>query len=251
MSIGAWRGRAHYHVFRRSPRQGDSAIGPPFEERSMPNDRKIAFFHSPQSRSSGTLALLEELGARYELRLLNMKAGENRQPAYLAINPLGKVPAILDGDVLVTEQGAIYIHLADRFPEKGLAPALGDPQRGAYLRWIVFYGSSFEPAMVDKAMKREPAPKALSVYGDYDSVVNLIAEQLGKGPYLLGDRFSAADILWGGALRWMTAFKLVPELPPIMDYVKRVTDRPAFAKAMTDDAERAKRHLAEAEAAKS
>jgi glutathione S-transferase len=220
-------------------------------ERPMPNDREITFFHSPQSRSGGTLVLLEELGAPYQLRLLNMKAGENRQAAYLAINPLGKVPAILDGDALITEQCAIYIHLADRFGAAGLAPALDDPLRGPYLRWIVFYGSSFEPAMVDRAMKREPAPKAMSPYGDYDSVVNIIVAQLQKAPYLLGERFSAADILWGGALGWMTAFKLVPEAPPIMDYVKRVTSRPAFVKMTKEDAERAAQHKAAAEAANS
>jgi glutathione S-transferase len=217
----------------------------------MSNDRKITFFHSPQSRSGGTLALLEELGAPYELRVMNMKMGENRQPAYLAINPLGKVPAILDGDALITEQCAIYIHLADRFPAAGLAPSLDDPLRGPYLRWIVFYGSCFEPAIVDRAMEREPAPKAMSPYSDYDSVQTTIVEQLTKGPYLLGDRFSAADVLWGGALRWITAFKLFPELPPVVDYVKRVTSRPAFAKAMKEDAERAAQHQAAADAAKS
>jgi glutathione S-transferase len=217
----------------------------------MSNDRKITFFHCPQSRSGGALVLLEELGAPYELRLMNMKMGENRQPAYLAVNPLGKVPAILDGDALITEQCAIYIHLADRFPAAGLAPALDDPLRGPYLRWIVFYGSSFEPAMVDKAMKRDPAPRAMSPYSDYDSVQDVVVKQLEKGPYLLGDKFSAADVLWGAALGWMTAFKLFPELPPVVDYVKRVTSRPTFVKAMKEDTERAARHQAAAEAAKS
>jgi glutathione S-transferase len=213
----------------------------------MAEDRKIVFYHSPQSRSGGTLVLLEALGAPYELRLLDTRAGESRRPEYLAVNPLGKVPAILDGDALVTEQCAIYIHLADRFPEAGLAPALGDPLRGPYLRWIVFYGSSFEPAMVDRAMKRDPAPQAMSPYSDYDSVLKVINDQLAKGPYLLGERFSAADLLWGGALRWMTLFKLVPETPGITDYVKRVTSRPAFAKALKDDADRiAKREAAKA-----
>jgi glutathione S-transferase len=219
-------------------------------ERLMPNDRTITFFHCPQSRSGGTLVLLEELGAPYEMRVLNLKAGENREAAYLAINPLGKVPAILDGEALITEQCAIYVYLADRFPAAGLAPALDDPLRGPYLRWIVFYSASFEPAMVDKAMKREPAPKAMSPYGDYDTVLNTIVAQLNKGPYLLGERFSAADVLWGGALRWTTMFKLIPESPVVMDYVKRVTSRPAFVKMIQDDAERAAQHQAAAEAAK-
>jgi glutathione S-transferase len=205
----------------------------------MDEGRKIVFYHSPQTRSGGTLVLLEELGAPYELRLVDTRAGESRRPDYLAINPLGKVPAIRDGDAVITEQCAIYIHLADRFPEARLAPALGDPLRGPYLRWIVFYGSSFEPAMVDHAMKREPAPQAMSPYSDYESVLKLINDQLSKGPYLLGERFSAADLLWGGALRWMTLFKLVPETPGVTDYIRRVTGRPAFVKALKEDADRA------------
>ena len=115
--------------------------------------RALTFFHAPNTRSTGVAILLEELGAPHETRILNMKAGEHRQPAYLAINPMGKVPAILVGDALTTEQVAIYIHLADLFPAAGLAPGLSDPLRGPYLRWIAFYGSSFEPAIVDKALE--------------------------------------------------------------------------------------------------
>src|SRR3954464_13381059 len=112
----------------------------------MPSNRHVTLFHSPNTRSSGALFLLEELGADYELHVLNMKAGEQRQPDYLAVNPLGKVPAIRHGEALVTEQGAIFIYLADLFPKAGLAPALDDPLRGPYLRWLVFYGSSLPPA---------------------------------------------------------------------------------------------------------
>ena len=115
----------------------------------MSDDRKITLYHAPNTRSSGTLSLLEELGAPYALHVVNMKAGEQRQPAYLAINPLGKVPVIRHGEALVTEQVAIYIYLADLFPGIGLTPALDDPSRGPYLRWIAYYGSSFEPALID------------------------------------------------------------------------------------------------------
>eukprot|EP01136_Pigoraptor_vietnamica_P020934 Opistho-1_new@70512 len=103
------------------------------------SDRHVTLFHCPQTRSSGALLLLEELQADYRLHVLNMKAGEHRQPAYLAINPMGKVPAVLHGDALVTEQVAIFIYLADLYPEAGLAPALGDPLRGPYLRWMAYY----------------------------------------------------------------------------------------------------------------
>lgn len=214
----------------------------------MTSDRKLTFYHSPNTRSTGTFLLLEELGAPFELHVLNMKAGELRRPAYLAVNPMGKVPAIVHGDALVTEQGAIFIYLADLFPQAGLAPAPGDPLRGPYLRWLVFYGSSFEPAVVDRAMKREPAPQSTSPYGDFDTMLETLVGQLRKGPYLLGERFTAADILWGTALRWTTAFKLVPELPEIASYIERIAARPSVAKVAAKDAELAALHAKQLEA---
>ncbi len=198
--------------------------------------RPITLFHSPNTRSAGALILLEELGAPYDLHVLDMKRGEQREAAYLAINPMGKVPAVLDGDALVTEQGAVFLYLADRFPDAGLAPAIGDPLRGPYLRWLVFYGSSFEPALIDRAMKREPAAPGMCPYGDYDTMLKTLTDQLAKGSYLLGERFSAADVLWGTALTWTTMFKLVPELPVIVNYIARVNARPAVARARQKDA---------------
>lgn len=210
----------------------------------MINNETITLFHAPQSRSSGTLMLLEELGAPFELHLLNMKAGEQRQSAYLAVNPLGKVPAIKHRGELVTEQVAIFIYLADLFPKAGLAPAIGDLLRGPYLRWMVYYAACYEPALVDRAMKREPAPLAMSTYGDFDTMLGTVVERLTGSPYLLGDTFSAADLLWGMALQWGTMFKIVPETPVIADYVKRVTARPSFAKVAAMDAEWAAEHVA-------
>jgi len=209
----------------------------------------ITFYHSPQSRSSGVKVLLEELGAPYDLEVLNTKVGEQRGAAYLAVNPAGKVPAILDRGELVTEQAAIFIHLADRFPEKGLAPAIGGPLRGSYLRWMVYYGSCFEPAVVDRAMKREPGTRAMSPYGDYDLVMRTVVEQLRAGPYLLGTRFSAADILWGMALSWTTMFGLVPKEPEIARYIEAFSRRPSVAKVTTEDAELAAGHQVAVDAA--
>ena len=208
----------------------------------------VIFFHAPNTRSSGTRILLEELSAPHELRVVNMKAGEQRRPAFLAVNPMGKVPAILHRGALVTEQAAIFIYLADLFPKAGLAPAPDDRLRGPYLRWLVYYGSSFEPAVVDRALKREPAPPAMSPYGDYDTMLKTLTDQLAKGPYLLGERMTAADVLWGTALAWTTAFKIVPELPVIMDYVKRVGARPSVAKVKAEDARLSAEHEAAAKA---
>ncbi len=210
----------------------------------MNADRRVTLFHSPNTRSSAARTLLEELGAPHDLRVLNMKAGEQRQPAYLAINPMGKVPALKHGDALITEQVAIFLYLADLFPEAGLAPPVSDPLRGPYLRWMVFYGSCFEPAMTDRGLKHEPAPPSMSPYGDFDTMLTVVLDQLANGPYILGERFSAADVLWGTALTWMTAFKLLPELPVVTAYTSRINARPAVAKVKASDAALAAAHAA-------
>ena len=196
----------------------------------------LTLFHAPNSRSCAARALLEELGVSYDLHVLNLKKNEQRAPKYLAINPMGKVPAILHGDALVTEQPAIFVYLADLFPQAALAPALGDPLRGPYLRWLAFYGSSFEPAITDLAMKREPTPPMMCPYGDYDTMLATLTARLRAGPWLLGERFSAADVLWGSSLGWATMFKLVPELPEVMAYIDRVGSRPAARRAAEADA---------------
>ena len=196
----------------------------------------LTLYHAPQTRSSGVRILLEELGAPHTLDVLDLQSGRGREPAYLRINPLGKVPALRHGDALITEQAAIYLYLADQFPERGLAPPIGDPLRGPYLRWMVFYGSGFEPAGVDRALQRERGPKAMSPYGDFDAVLRTMVESRTPGPYLLGERHSAADVLWGAALGWTTGFKLVPEEPAIMAYLARVNARPAVRKIMAEEA---------------
>jgi glutathione S-transferase len=196
----------------------------------------LTLFHAPNSRSGAARILLEELGAPYDLHVLNLKKNEQRAPDYLAVNPMGKVPAIRHGDALVTEQPAVFIYLADLFPQAGLAPAPGDPLRGPYLRWLAFYGSSFEPAITDRAMKREPTPPMMCPYGDFDTMLATLTAQLRAGPYLLGERFSAADVLWGISLGWATMFKLVPELPEVMAYIDRVSSRPAARRAAEADA---------------
>ena len=201
------------------------------------NARHVTLFHAPQSRSAGALVLLEELGADYELHVLNLKQGEQRKAEYLRVNPMGKVPAILHEGALVTEQGAVYAYLADLYADAGITPAIGDPLRGPYLRWLFYYGSSFEPALIDKSMKRDPAPPSTSPYGDYETMLKTLSDQLAAGPWLLGERFTAADVLWGTALRWTTMFKLLPETPVIAGYVARVAARPAVARAAKIDAD--------------
>jgi glutathione S-transferase len=138
---------------------------------------------------------------------------------------------------LITEQPAVFMYLADLYPEAKLAPPIGDPLRGPYLRWLVYYGSCFEPALVDRSMKREPAAPSTCPYGDFDTMLKTLTDQLEQGPYMLGDTFSAADVLWGTALNWTTMFKLVPELPVIRAYIDRVLARPAMQRATAADTE--------------
>jgi glutathione S-transferase len=204
---------------------------------TMNASRKVTLFHSPNTRSAGVLMLLQELNADYELHVLNMKANDQRKSDYLAINPMGKVPAIMHGEALVTEQVAIYLYLADLYPDAQLAPAIGDPLRGPYLRWMVFYGSCFEPAIVDRSQKREPAPLATSPYGNFDTMLGTLTDQLSRGKYLLGDRFTALDVLWGSALTWTTMFKLVPTLPVIQAYIEQFSTRPSVRWVREKDAE--------------
>ena len=203
----------------------------------MSNDHDVTLYHSPNKRSSGALTLLYELGAEFNLEVLDFNKSEQLAPAYLAINPMGKVPAVKHGEALITEQVAIFIYLADHFSQAGLAPAIGDPLRGPYLRWIAFYGSCFEPALIDRALKREQAPRGMSPYADYDTTLSTLTDQLERGPWLLGDRFTAADVLWGTALTWTTGFKLVPLVPPIHAYLERWNARPSVARVKAKDAE--------------
>ena len=195
----------------------------------------LVFFHNPHSRAAMTRALLEELDAPYQVHPIDFRHGEQFSADYRAINPMGKVPAIRCGEEVVTETVALYIWLADRFPQAGLAPALDDPQRGSYLRWLVFYAACMEPALVDRALKREPGPRAQSPYGDFDTTLNTASDAITHGPYLLGERFSAADVLWACALRLFAQFGLVKLAPEIAAYVERVIARPAQQRALAAD----------------
>ncbi len=210
------------------------------------SDSELVFYHSPQTRSSGVLMLLEELDAPYQLRDLNFRIGAQRSESYLAVNPLGKVPAIVHDGALITELGAIFIYLADAFPQKKLAPPIGDPLRGPYLRWTVLYGSAFEPAVLDRSLKREPPSRGMSPYGAFDSVFALVEKQLAQGPNLLGARFTAADVLWGEALRRMNNYGLLPPSPAIAAYIERFSARPAAARVLATDAQLQKIHEAAA-----
>ncbi|MEQ1576778.1 MAG: glutathione S-transferase family protein [Hyphomicrobium sp.] len=196
---------------------------------------ELIHYHAPQTRSSSILWLLEELGAKRKTHLLNLKKAEHKEPWYLAINPMGKVPAITHGGVPVTEAPAIAMYLADALPEAKLAPDVMDTARGTYLRWLVFNSSCVEPALIDRALKREGGSPSMLPYGDAATTIDALAGALAKGPYILGDAFSAADVIIGSGVRWMLMFKLLPDRPEFTSYVERLSARPALQRAMAMD----------------
>lgn len=201
----------------------------------MASPAPVTFYHSPQSRSVSVLILFEELGVPYNLEIIDMRGGQNLEADYLKVNPMGKVPALVHNGVLVTEQVAIFIYLADLYPAAKLTPALDDPARGAYLRWLAFYGSSFEPAVIDKALKREPGPRGMVPYGTFDNVMDTLSQQLKTHAYIAGEQFTAADILWGTALKWIVNFGLVEPTPEIKAYLDKIQARDAVKRAVAKD----------------
>jgi glutathione S-transferase len=205
---------------------------------------QLTLFHASPSRSSIVHWMLEELGEPYKLEVLNLRAGDQRKPAYLAINPMGKVPTLKDGDVVVSEVAAICCYLADTYPKAKLAPPIGDKRRGDYLKWLFYGPSCLEPAMIDKALNRPPAPRTTAGWADYDTVIEVLRSAVGAREYLLGEQFTAADIVIGSGLRWGMLFKMFPELPEFVTYVDRLKARPAMQRQLAKDEVLAKQQSA-------
>jgi glutathione S-transferase len=200
---------------------------------------KLVLYHAAPSRSSIVHWMLEELGQPYELQMVSFKKGENRQPAYLAVNPMGKVPALKHGDTVITEAAAICTYLADEFPQAGLNIPVGDPRRGTYLKWLFFGPSCVEPAITERAFPRkEPPARSALGFGDFDTVVDVLAKAAAAAsPYLLGNKFTAADVIIGSGLRWGTMFKLLPDRAEFKPYLATLAERPALRRATEKDAE--------------
>jgi len=191
---------------------------------------EIVFYHNPHSRSQMVHWMLEEAGAPYRIVPIDFAKGEHKTPSFLAMNPMGKLPTIVHRGVVVTETAAIIAYIADTFPASGLAPSSGEAQRGTYYRWLFFGAGCFEPALLDQMMKRpEVERKAAVGWGSYDEVVAALKGALAVGPWLLGDRFSAADVYVGSEIRFAMMFG-APGLKGekvFDDYVARLSARPA------------------------
>jgi glutathione S-transferase len=198
---------------------------------------KLTLYHAAPSRSSIVHWMLEEVGEPYDIHLVSFKKGENREPAYLAVNPMGKVPALKHGDTVITEAAAICTYLADTFPNAKLNVPVGEARRGTYLKWLFFGPSCLEPAIAERAYPRKEAPpRAALGFGDFDTVLNVLTKAVGAAtPYLLGEQFTAADVVIGSGLRFGMMFKLIPERPEFTAYVGRLNARPALKRATEKD----------------
>ena len=190
----------------------------------------LKFYHAPWSRSSNVLWLMEELGAPYEIEQVDIRQEGGVPESYRAIQPNKKVPAISHDGVIVTERAAISIYLCDAFPEAGLAPKIGDKDRAAYLTWLVYADSVFDPAVAAHAQGWEYLGSNFS-FGSFDDLVANLERRLSQSPFIAGDRFTAADVQIAGSMGYVMRQKWLPERPAFTEYLARTTTRPAAMRA--------------------
>jgi glutathione S-transferase len=199
----------------------------------------LTLYHSPQSRSVRPRWLLEEIGAPYEVKLIRLEANEQKSPEYLKLNPNGTVPTLVDGDLVLWESAAICQYLADKFPDKGLAPALGTPERGKYYQWIHYAMSTLEPPAITIFLHTVRLPEADRVPQLVDAArsqlgaaVGVVNDALAGREWMLGARFTAADVMVGSTLWWAQMMGMIGEgQPDAQAYVARCMARPAMQRA--------------------
>jgi glutathione S-transferase len=195
----------------------------------------ITLFHRAKTRSTRFIFLLEELEAPYQIRPVTTRTRDGGAVDPANPHPHGKVPAIADDGVVVFESPAIALYLTDRFPRNQLGPLVGEPQRGAYLSWLSYYTGVLEPAILSK-FKNFDVPQGTAGWVPVEEAMPAIIGRLSAGPYFLGERFSAIDVLYGTTFAMLAQTALLAGSPVIDDYVKRVVARPAFARAQARDA---------------
>jgi glutathione S-transferase len=190
----------------------------------------ITLHHNPFSRAATVVWMLEEVGVPYALKFVDFRANAQKSPELLALNPMGKLPVLEDGDLVVTEGAAIGLYLADRYALGRLAPLPDDPARGTYLRWSLFAPTVIEPAATAHFAKWEAKPGQVG-WGTYETMLDGLEHALRQGSFLLGERFTMADVIFGGTLRYMLRFKMVEARPSFAAYVARLDARPAYQAA--------------------
>jgi glutathione S-transferase len=195
---------------------------------------ELVFYTNPQSRGRIVHWMMEELGQPYRTVWLGY-GPDMKSPQYKAVNPMGKVPAVQHGDVVVTEAAAVCAYLADAFPQAGLAPAPTSPERAPYLRWLFFAAGPLEQAVTAKAMgwAVPPGREAMAGFGSYADTLAALETALQPGPYICGEQFTAADVYVGSSLSWGLMFGTIESRPVFVDYVARLKARPASQRADT------------------
>ncbi|WP_026608280.1 glutathione S-transferase family protein [Methylocapsa acidiphila] len=197
----------------------------------------IKLYWAPRTRSLRALWVLEEAGAPYERVRIDLAAGEQKSAEFRAINPMAKVPALTDGALAVAESGAICAYVAEAHPDAGLSPQRGHPARGRYLQWLFFSSGCIEPAFLTKFANVAVDPRMAS-FGDFDRVFDVLEAAVQPGPWLLGEKFTAADVMIGLDLHFgIDIFKLVPTRPVFRAYVDRCLARPALQRAKAIEAD--------------
>ena len=192
----------------------------------------MKLFWCPRTRADRIVWLLEEAGLDYERVHIDIRDSDTpRDPDFAKASPMGKVPALVDGDVRMADSAAICLYLADRYPACGLGCALDDPQRGAYLYWMFYSPGVMEPALMEKFAGLEPN-RISAGWGDFDTMIETLAEGLRPGPWILGERFTAVDVMLGSGVHFMQVFNVLPENPVLREYLERCLERPAFQRAM-------------------
>ena len=201
----------------------------------------MKLYYAPQTRAGRPRWLLEEIGAPYELVRIDLSTGEQKKPEYLEIHPHGAVPALVDGDLAMFESAAICMYLADKFPEKRLAPPIGTPARGRYYQWMVYTMATLEPAVMQIFLntvmlpeaERSPAAaeKGRAMFAER---VRVLEQALTGRTFILGEQFSAADVMIGSTLVWAGMMGLIGSYPQIQAYVNRLSERPALQRARAD-----------------
>jgi len=195
----------------------------------------MKLYWCPKTRAVRALWMLEELGVPYERVLIDIRdAKAKADPAFRAVSPMGKVPALEDGTTRLWDSGAICAYLADQYPRAALAPPIGDPDRGRYLQWLLYTNAVIEPAMAEK-FSNAPVSAAAHGWGSYDAMLAVLRDGVAGGPWILGARFSAADVLLGTACHFLKQFKLIESDPALFAYVDRCAARPAFQRALALD----------------
>lgn len=193
------------------------------------------FYWCPQSRAFRITWMLEEAGQPYERIRVDIRSGENKDNAdFRAASPMGKVPAISDGPVKLWDSGAICLYIADKYPDAGLTVPEGDPQRYEFIQWLMYTNSVIEPAMVEKFMDIPPKQQSYG-HGSFDSMITVLEQGLSGKPWIMGERFTAADVLLGSSVHVLETFGLLPDSATLRDYVARCRARPALQTALSLD----------------